>query len=313
MSSLSQIADKIRNSNNIIIFTHVFPDPDAIGSAVGLAEGLSKLGKNVKAHVNIIPRMEVFVNTELVDLNVDFSHYELVIVVDTANRERVAGPEFKLPSINIDHHQSNTLWADLNYVDSKAPSSSLIVGELLAELGLKDTGANIANLLLAGLSDDTGSFRFSNASARAFEAAANFLKSGANPELVANNLYYSQKANRIKLQSLALQDLRFFLDGKVALLSLTQSLLDQCGASADDTDGLVDIARSVEGVEIAVFIRQFQDKWKASLRSKSGNVSVNDVAAKFGGGGHAAAAGCTLMGSLKEVEEKILTAIKEVL
>lgn len=310
-NSLDEICALIRNHKSAIVFAHVFPDPDAIGSAVGLALGLNKLGIKAKAHVEVIPRMQEFVPAELVVNSLDSSLYDLAIIVDTANRDRVAAPEFKLKTVNIDHHKSNTHWADYNYIASTAPSSSVIVMQILQKLGLSEFGSEIANLLFAGLSDDTGSFRFSNSTSLAFEVAADLLRNGASPAKISNSLYHSNSASRIKLQALALQDLRFFHSGRVALITLPQELLDRCGATADDTDGLIDIARSVQGVEVAVFIRENKDKWKVSLRSKSAQISVDTIAANFGGGGHVAAAGCTLIGELAEVEAKILEAIKK--
>lgn len=312
-NSISDIAQEISKSKSFLIFTHIFPDPDAIGSAFALAQGLITLGKHANVHIpqGIIPRMLDLVSTEIDLASLDLSKHDFdyAIIVDTANKERASGLMTGIKTINIDHHESNDLWGDLNYIDATSPSSTVIVAELLAELGLKSLDSKIANLLFAGLSDDTGSFKFSNATPRAFKAAATFIEAGASPSDIANRLYFSQKANRIKLQAKALQDLRFYLSGKVSLLTLTQALLEECEASADDTDGLVDIARSVEGVEVAVFIRQNAEKWKVSLRSKSDNISVNAIANLFGGGGHPAAAGCTLTGDIKDVEKKIITSI----
>ncbi len=317
----AEALDFIKSKSSSLILSHVFPDPDAIGSAVGLALGLKKLGKDAKAFIpsGIIPSMSEFVSSSIVDEDPDFANYDSIIIVDTANKERASGLELCLEKSNldtlcIDHHKSNDSWASKNLIDANAPATAIIVYELLTELGLKEIGSEISNLLFAGLVDDTGSFRFSNTTPRAFNIAAKLLENGAEPERISNLLYYSQSADRLKLQAKAIDDMKLFLGGRVALINVTNELLKSFNATADDTEGLVDVARSVKGVDVAVFIREnssdVNTKWKVSLRSKTDDISVNAIANVFGGGGHKAAAGCTLEGEYKNVEKKIITSIQ---
>ncbi len=321
----TEALDFLKSKNKPLILSHVFPDPDAIGSATGLALGLNKLGKDAKVFFpdGIIPIMQSFVPNELVVQVPRLEEYDSIVIVDTANKERASGlasiamnssmANIKLETLNIDHHQSNDLWANSNFVDAKSPATAIIIYELLTELGLGDIGSDISNLLFAGLVDDTGSFRFSNSTQRAFDVAGKLVKSGAEPEKVSNLLYFSQSFSKLKLQARAIDDMKLFLDGRVAFISVTNELLNYFDAEAEDTEGLVDLARSVNGVEVAVFIRESKGKWKVSLRSKSESFSVNAVANVYGGGGHKAAAGCTVEGKLAKVEQKLITTIKRFL
>ena len=311
MNSLSEIAEIIKKHDNIAICAHVFPDPDAIGSSCGLERGLAKLGKKVSVCLSEPPidRMKEFSSASSIVYPKSPSNFDLIICVDTANKERVdAMPEVDALILNIDHHESNALWAKYNYIDSKSASCSIIIAELLALLEVP-LDKEIGSLLLAGLVDDTGSFRFSNTNRKALESAAMFIDAGASTEEVANALYFTVPERRLRLQAKGLERLKLYENGTIGLISITQDILESLEATADDTDGLVDIARSLKGVLVAVFIREHAGKWKFSLRSKSKDLSVNKVAAEFGGGGHPAAAGCTMEGTLEEVEDKIISTL----
>jgi len=313
MNSIKEIAEIISKHSSIAICAHVFPDPDAIGSSCGLERGLASLGKKVTVCLSEEPidRMKEFSLSSNIQLGGDNNDFDLIIAVDTANKERVdAFPQCDATLVNIDHHESNASWAQYNYIDPQSASCSMIVAELLKELGVK-LDKEISSLLLAGLMDDTGSFRFSNTNGKALKAAADFVQSGASTEEVANALYFTVPEQRLRLQAKGLERLKLYENGEIGLISITQDVLDDLGATADDTDGLVDIARSLKGVKVAVFVRQFNDKWKLSLRAKSKGISVNKVAGVFGGGGHPAAAGCTIEGTLDEVEAKIVKTLKE--
>jgi phosphoesterase RecJ-like protein len=308
LNSLSDIALLIKKHSRLAICSHVFPDPDAIGSSVGLQRGLSSIGIHARVCLSAEPieRMRPFIQRESIE---PIDEIDLILCVDTATRARAdALPNSDATIVNIDHHESNELWGDLNYVDPRSASSSMIVAELLDELGV-ELQADVSNLLLAGLVDDTGSFRYSNTDAKALRAAANFIECGAEPEKIANALYFTVPERRLRLQARALERLKILRNGTIGIVSVDNAILGELGASADDTDGLVDIARCVAGVQAAVFIREFQGKWKLSLRSQSDSLNVNAVAGVYGGGGHPAAAGCTLEGTLEEVEQSIVKTL----
>ena len=315
----TKLAADLASLSQAVISTHVSPDADAIGSAVALQRGLASLGVEAKVFLEdpLPERFTTLVGDAPLVHELPKEKVPAVVVVDSASKKRVGKRIDALlalgeTSFNIDHHGSNDCWAETNFVDSKAAASAIIVFDLLVQMGAS-VDSQTANLLFAGLMDDTGCFRFSNSDKRSFETAARLLEAGASPEYVANELYFSVPERVLRLRAKALANLRLVLDGRVAVLSVSSEMLDELQARPEDTEGLVEIARSVSGTIAAVFIRQLDSSWKLSLRSKTKNVNVNDVAAAFGGGGHAQAAGCTLSGSLEEVEAQVLEKLEKAL
>ncbi len=320
MDSIEVLIAELSSLPSLLILTHIFPDADAIGSSCALQLGLQALGKKTLLHLPAsVPESLLPLTKEgCITDSLPSSHFEAVAAIDTANKERIglAGePDFlqgkKL--LNIDHHFSNTGYGDLNYVDSKAAASAVIVFDLLCGLKAPITPA-MADLLYAGLMDDTGCFRFSNTSPESLECAAALVRCGATPQEVSNHLYFSLPERILHLRAKALAALRVVLDGKIALIALSRRALEECHAQAADTEGLVDLARSVSGTIGAVFMRELDDGvWKLSLRAKNVSLNVHQVAEAFSGGGHQAAAGCKLKGSEEEVEKKILERLAQAL
>ncbi len=310
-----EICSQLKGLKEVLISTHIYPDPDAIGSACGMALGLASLGIKTRVFLDEpAPKKLAFLaaGVELVH-EVPKGRIPALLVVDTASKKRVGERADALlnlsdKSFNIDHHFSNDRWAAVNYIDAESAASAQIVFQLLKELGAKIT-PEIATVLFAGLMDDTGSFRYSNTTASAFNTAAEMLQCGARPQDVANNLYFSTPSQVLKLRAHALGSLKSLFGGKIMLLVVTDKLLAECGASAEETDGLIDEARSVEGALGAVMIREIPGGWKISLRSKSENFDVNGVAAEFGGGGHKAAAGYKSSGTIEFIEAQLIAAL----
>ena len=217
-------------------------------------------------------------------------------------------------SFNIDHHISNESWADINYIVSDACASAEIAVDVLEELGVT-IDKQMADLLYAGIMDDTGSFRYANTNVSALEHAAKLVACGAKPDEVANKLYFSVSEKVLKLRALALSKMSLELAGRVSFLAVTSEMLESLGCSSQDTEGLVDEIRTINGVTGVIFIRELEekDKWKVSLRSKQGDFDVQAVAASFEGGGHKMAAGCTMEGSLEKVKKMVLEKVGECL
>ncbi len=319
MSTLNDIAELLRKPSKSLVCTHVSPDPDAIGSAGGLCHLLLSLGVDAALY---LPEglsetfRKLLVGIKVVEA-IDEFEYERIVAVDTASAPRLGPCSADLLSstkeiINIDHHGSNTLYGSDNFIDAKAASSTVIVFRLYQELGLELSPA-AANLLFAGLMDDTGSFRYSNTNVESFNVAASLLSAGANPESLANALYFSVPERVLRLKARAVEHLDVELNGKLAIIAVSDELMTSCGAMPGETEGIVDIARSVEGVVAAAFIREAEGGWKASLRAKDTDLDVNKIAASFGGGGHKAAAGCKLEGSFEEVKAALLKEFEQAL
>lgn len=318
--TLESIGRELLSHEELVLAAHVSPDADAVGSVFGLAATLASLGKRVSVYLAdpigeslypLLPKVPF-------GSNVPSGPFEALVVLDTAAMKRV-GPEIETllsraqVSFNIDHHVSNPGWAKHNFIDEHAPATAVLIYEMLDLLRIKIL-PEVADLLYAGLLDDTGGFCFSNTNSRGFRCAAALVDSGARPEVVSNTLYFSQPLRLLKLQAAAIDALELMLDGKLSYITVTQEMLDRCGAQASDTEGLIDIARRVQGTEAAAFQRQLPNgAWKVSLRSKGGPLDVNSVASAFGGGGHRAAAGCTVSGSSEEVKRSIVDAVRRAL
>lgn len=319
MQTFDEVIAAIKQVKTAVVCSHVAPDPDAIGSSAAFQLLLSELGVAASFYLPepAPERMRSFLEGVAVIHEVPSTQVDALIVLDTASQKRISGPEEELIAmadtvINIDHHPSNIGWGDVNFIRGDAASTSIIVLQLLEALGAPLTPV-IAQLLLSGLVDDTGSFRFSNANVESFETAAKLVRAGASPTIVANELYFSMPERVLTLRAKALSKLRVTANGQIASVTVSAALLEECGASAEDTEGLVDYARSVEGTRAAAFFREMSDGWKVSLRAKDERLDVNAIAGKFGGGGHRAAAGCKVSGSMEEVQTQVLAALEKAL
>ena len=317
MNDFEKIISKLKSCKQATVLAHVFPDADAIGSSGGLALGLLSIGVDVKVHLSgaIPERMSALVGK--VPFSNSIAAGSLIVVVDTANRARVGMEVEEFPVdhgdvINIDHHVSNPGWGDLNLVRGEHPACASMVLEILEGVGAKVT-SEIANLLFAGLMEDTGSFRFSNTNKVAFDSAAKLLSYGAEPELVSNQIYFNVPKRVVTLRGIVIPKIERALDGQIGLLAVTNEMLAAAGANPDDTEGLVDEVRALKGISGAVMIRERDDVWKISLRSKSPTLDVNKIAAQFGGGGHTAAAGCSISGDLQSVKDSLLSEFQKAL
>ncbi len=317
--SLTSLSETLKGLSTALICTHVAPDPDAIGSSFAMQRCLEAQGVSARVYlVQELPkRMSVFTEGVPYTLSVPDEEFDAVIITDTAVQKRM-GPEYESlcarsgKIINIDHHASNPGWGTHNYVDPSAPSASSIVLDLALAMNIS-VDVQTAELLFAGLLDDTGSFRFSNTDSGAFKSAEILVSAGARPDEVAQALYFSVPRSQLLLQTRALQTLEVREGGRLASLWVDDSMLSECGASTEETEGLVDFARCIEGVLVAVFIREIEGGWKASLRSSHAMVDVNQVAGVFGGGGHPMAAGCRLEGSLDAAKSALFAEIEKVL
>ncbi len=316
-NSLLEIKEKIFSFDKILLSSHVFPDPDAIGSSFSLAMALSSLGKDAEVYLGDSPPEFMASFIKGVKVTRDISCYKnyLLISTDTGDTNRVWGDRgFLLKNaktvINIDHHKSNPMWGDLNYVDSTSSSSSEIVLELLELMNIEFT-KSISNLLFAGLSDDTGSFKYSNVTSTTFKNASKLLTYGASPSDVSLGIYFTKSYESVILKAKVISNLTLELDKKVSLVVLTKELMSSLNAKEDDVSGIVGEARSIKGVKVSIFIREVEGLYKVSLRSKSDDIDVSKIASFFGGGGHKAASGFTYKGDFLTLKEKILSKIKE--
>lgn len=313
MISVQELVSQILECQSAILSAHISPDSDAVGSAYGLALGLKQLGKDVEVYLAdpIPPRILPLVSGQVRVIHQPPSRdYDTFIALDTASKKRIGSGVDQLlgvvrKSYNIDHHISNDQWAAVNYVDATAAATAQIVLRLLLEMGVI-IDHQMANLLYGGLLDDTGCFRYSNTSVAALEAAARLVELGAEPLRVANLLHFSQPEKVLRLRAAAIAGVKLYYQGKLAVVAVTQQMLSSNGASAEDSEGIVDEARSLAGVVGVVMLREMTDGWKLSLRAKDEALDVSAIAAEFGGGGHRAAAGCKIVGTQQQIEQTIV-------
>ena len=242
--------------------------------------------------------------------------WDLSCFLDCGDLERVgdALPAVRLGrcTLNIDHHATNTAFAEYNYLDFSAAAVGELAYRILQEIGAP-IDAGTALCLYTSLVTDTGGFRYDSTGPSTHRVAADLIERGVRPYDVAQAIFESEPLPRLALLSRALQTLQVDESGRMAWMVVTRQMLAEVGASDHDVEGIVNYARSVAGVEVGLLFKETEDgRVRVSLRSRS-RVDVGAVAVKLGGGGHPRAAGCTLAGPVAEVVGQVVAAVKAVL
>lgn len=308
---------KLLAGRKVAVVGHARPDGDCIGSIVGLARVLTAAGHDVTCvNADAVPRRLEFLVPGMRflrpdDVLQDPTDYA-AIFVDCADQSRV-GERLKLrfprPLANIDHHLSNVGYAEINLVDSgSAATCEMLTGFVLDE-GLS-VDAQAAQALYTGIVTDTGQFRFASTSRRTFLLAAELMGRGANPPQVGLELYERESINKLELLQRYLKSLRMECDGRVCIGILAPGAFEETGTTAEDTEGLVDYARAVDGVAVGVLIEERNDgSVKASLRGKNAAYRLDQIAGQFNGGGHASAAGLSLKHGAENFYPRLVAAL----
>lgn len=318
-STFAEIGKALRENQKFAVLSHVRPDGDALGSQLALALSLKKLGKEVRIwnedgmleKYSFMPRSEL-----LGKAPAEPEDFDVAVALDTAIQNRLGNTIASVKSakvwVNMDHHPSNPRYGDLVYIDPTAPATGQILYEFLkAENFPMDR--EIAENLFVAISTDTGSFQYSNTTARTFEIAAELVAAGVDVGRVSRDTYENYPRRRIELLRELLRTMRFEASGKVASFSLSLDTANRLGALPEDNEGLIDHIRAISGVVVAVFFEELPEgKVRVSMRSKDESVDVCAICLKFGGGGHTLAAGARVRGTLAEVEQRVLEAICEV-
>jgi phosphoesterase RecJ-like protein len=304
-----RVCEALLRYRRIVITSHMRPDGDSIGSSLALAWALRELGIDARVvHRDPpTPQLAEFPGTGDIEVAGAIPQgTEAVVVLECGDLARTGLSGFDgLPLLNIDHHPGNTGYGDVHWFDGTAAALGEVVFDIIAELGVPLT-AQMATQLFVAVVTDTGSFKYPGVSPRTFSTCARLLEAGADPVSTARKLYDSHSLGRLRLQGALLQTLEVELDGRVALMTLTDAMLDASGSAPDETDGLINLPLSVKAIQAAVCFKQADDgHWRVSLRSK-GAIDVGRLARGFGGGGHRNAAGCTLQGPLERVRELIV-------
>lgn len=313
---MNNILKKIKESNRIAITFHESPDGDSLGSALALMQGLNKLNKEVyilskeKApeSFSFLPCSEEIDGLKHEVIN----ETQCVIVLDCGDVKRInANLDFenrKYTLINIDHHMSNELYADLNYVDTNAAAVSEIVYQMLKIIGINIT-KDMAVCLYTSLITDTGAFKYSSTTSVTHAIAGDLVNTGIDFSEIHRIIYENKNFERIKFFGKAIEKMELVGD-KICVITITKDMLLQNGNAKDiDTSDIIAFAMQIDTVEVALLIKETEAGIKASLRSKS-KVDVRKIAEKFGGGGHIKASGLAM--SDKTVEEARELIINEV-
>ncbi|MBP5736716.1 MAG: bifunctional oligoribonuclease/PAP phosphatase NrnA [Acidaminococcaceae bacterium] len=309
--SLAETGELLKSAQKLVIVSHVSPDGDTLGSSLALMHALRMLGKEVIMNVDddistvysFLPGIDEyrrFAPDESVAA-------DLLVIIDASSADRAgnAMEVVKSPAVlSIDHHKTNTRFADYLYLDSDAAATAEIIYSLLLEMGIKLT-RDIATCIYEGLYTDTGSFKYSNTTSNTLKTAADLLEYGVNPSVISDNMELKSRS-QIEMLRKVLETLTFLKDGKIAYIEIPLELYDH----NVETDAFISYPRYVEGVEIALLFKQVEDNLtRVSFRSKE--IDVARIALSFGGGGHKKAAGCSIYAPLKEAEEVILRAVGE--
>jgi phosphoesterase RecJ-like protein len=303
----------------VAVVGHARPDGDCIGSQVALARVLAASGSpTVCVNPDPVPRRLAFAARGMRFIRTDEALLlpadTVAVFVDCADHAR-AGERLKArfprPAGCIDHHLSNGGYADVNIVDSHSAAASEILAGLFIDAGLAIDAAT-AMALFTGIVTDTGQFRYNSTSQRCFVLAGELVARGASPPEAGYELYERESAGKLRLLQMFLASLKMECGGRVCIGNLAPGAFEATGTTAEDTEGLVDFARCVDGVDIGVLIEERTDgSVKASLRSKDPLCRLDLVAGQFGGGGHACAAGLNRKTGAGEFRGQLLGALEE--
>lgn len=315
--TLDEILKEIKNSEKIVILTHESPDGDAIGSSLALKLMLEELGKNPDVIIPEYSRLFNFLpQAAEIKKESEIKNYDLAISVDCATLKRVAKKEYfenAKKTIVIDHHGSNTMYGDLNFVNPVSPACCEILAGIVEYFEIK-MSKDIGTCIMTGIITDTGGFRHAGITPETFEFTANLIRIGVNvPQIYKKTLRTKTRAN-FELSKRVIERMELLEDEKVAFTYMNKKDEEEVGAEEGDHEGLVDIGMDIEGIEVSIFIRQKDEEnaYKISMRSAN-DVNVSDICLMFGGGGHPKAAGALVQGNVEQVKEKIMKEVKKAL
>src|SRR5579862_4415781 len=307
---IEAILKVIRDGDRFLVCSHARPDGDAVGSMLAMGMLLRAMGKhadlatadNVPAIYRSLPEASSIATTLRVHGPYDAA---ILLECDGVGRTRLRGLD-RFFVINIDHHATGRAWANLNWIDRGACSVGELVYRLVKAAAVPLT-PQMATCIYTTMLTDTGGFCYGSMQASTFALAFELVEAGANPVRVAQDVYFSIAMSKMLLLGAALRNLH--REGRIAWLWLTRNDFARACAAEEDSEGLVNFALSIAGVEAAVFLRELPDgRIRVSLRSK-GAIPVSAIAHGLGGGGHENAAGCTLEGPLQRALDQILAEL----
>jgi len=314
--TLDSILEEIKKAQTIVVLTHESPDGDAVSSSLSVMHAISQLGKEADVVIPEYSRDFKFLpGSEKILKQGKHENYDLAISVDCTDLKRLVGSkeyfETAKTTIEIDHHSVNAMFADLNYVDPAAPSCCQVLIAMFEYYGVEIT-KDLATCILTGIITDTGGFQWGGVSPETFEFAAELIRKGAKIKEICRIALRKKSKVHCELEKLIYNRMEYFENGKIALAYLTLEDHQNLNIEMGDDEGLVEMLRDIEGVEVAVLLKEKEKDgttgFKISLRSHE-TVNVSDIALLLGGGGHRGAAGCFVSGTVEQAKNKIIDAI----
>ena len=317
-STFQEIGAWFDQYESFVLLSHVRPDGDAIGSQIALGFALEAAGKKVR-----------LINEDGLPDNLSFMdgsdrietppaepiEVDVVIALDTATKPRLGANVLAAVGhcerwINIDHHKSNPGYGDLNHIDDSSPATGQILYNLITALDLPMPDET-RDAIYVAVSTDTGSFQYPGTTAATYEMAADLTRKGLDVGKINSLTYHNHPMRRVELMRSLLNTLEVKSDGRLAHWELTWETVIRLELKPEDSEGLIDIVRAIQGVIVAVFFEELHDgKIRVSMRSKDRRIDACKVCMEFGGGGHSLAAGIRMPGPLSDAKEKVLAAVE---
>ena len=308
----TEAVNELKKAEDILILCHRNPDGDTLGSGFALLRALKSMGKRAKLCCDDkIPEKFSYLYE-----GVEAENFpeKFIVSVDVAER-KLLGSKFNeiygdKVDLAFDHHGTSKLFAKKTYCEPESASACEVLYNVIVALGA-EMSAEIASCLYTGISTDTGCFRYSNVTPRTHRIAAELIEKGADHSRINVRMFETKSMNNIMLERMCLDSLRSYGGGKIAVITVTKAMLEECNTDKSALDAIKPVTRQIEGVEIGLTVKQ-EDNGKTGVSVRtSENYDASLICAHFGGGGHARAAGCEMSLSPDETREKVVDYILE--
>ncbi len=316
---MNTIISEIKKAKRAALFTHITPDGDAIGSVFALSCLLESIGIQNDVYINekIPERLMFLVDYGKKEYLTEYENkdYDLMIALDCGDLHRLGDftqffGEFE-KTVVIDHHVSNPGYGKYNYIEPHGSSTGEIIYRFATQ-GDFELSSDVASLIYAAIVSDTGCFKYSSVTPQTLVSASVLLEKGADHVKICKKLFDTEDIKTLKLKAMATDSMKLFHNGKVAIVMVTKQQLESAGAVYEDAEGLIEIPRSVSGVEVGIVIKEWKDKTKASIRTNE-YVDASYLASLYGGGGHVRAAGLVSDMSVTKLCDDLVEKLKEFL
>lgn len=306
-------ASMLLSMDNILIFAHENPDGDAVGSACALCKGLVSLGKRAAVWLDGIPKSDVKL-TEGILFDESFTP-DHIVTVDTADNRimcaNIGSYNKETPvELAIDHHYSNTLYAQNTYLDDDAAAAGEAVYDILKEMNVNIT-KDIAECIYIAVATDTGCFRYSNTTAKTFRTAADMLTFGIDIGEINRIQFETKSKEYAEIEKMALSEMQTYFEGKCAMIVITNEMYKKSGALDSETQALSALPRQIEGVYVGITMKEKEEGlFRISVRTNA-PADASQIASQLDGGGHKMAAGCSFRGTKEDAVRTVLEYIRQ--